>query len=137
MLGHFSGLLRPIKHFARSKDGSITVEAVVWIPIYILFIAIIVDTSLLFHGKAKAMRMAHDGNRQASVGLLETEKQVEDAVFARVKRFSPSAKVDTVFGANTVQTTLTIPANELTAIGSFSSLLKFDLTVSSVHLMES
>ena len=124
------------RRFFEAHDGSVTVESVVWIPIYLLFIALIVDVSLMFHGQAKAMRIAYDGNRAASFGLLETPGQVETAVLARVRAISPSATVTTAMNSNTVSTTVTLPASDLVALG-FTKFLNIDLTVSSVHLLES
>nr|MDJ1018453.1 hypothetical protein [Paracoccaceae bacterium] len=109
---------------------------VVWLPIYVIFFVLIADVSLMFHGQATATRIAYDGNRQASLGALETEQAVETAILARVQALSPNATVDTVFGTDTVTTTLTMPARDLLAIGSFAQFIDLDITVSSVHMLE-
>lgn len=118
------------------ESGSVTVESVLWVPVYLLFFGLIADVSLMFHAQAKAMRIAYDGNRQASFGLLKSEAAVEDMVLARVQAFSSRATVDTVFGADSITTTLTMPASDLMVIGSFSNILDLEVTVTSVHKRE-
>lgn len=122
--------------YGSDNEGSVTVESVLWVPVYLLFFGLIADVSLMFHAQAKAMRIAYDGNRQASFGLLNSESAVEDMVLARVQAFSSRATVDTVFGADSITTTLTMPASDLIAIGTFASILDLDVTVTSVHKRE-
>lgn len=136
MLGPFYEAAKCLKRFAKDSHGAVTVEAVVWLPIYLLFFGLIADVSLMFHGQARAQRIAYDGNRLASMGLLDTENAVESAVLARVESFSPGATVSTTFGASTVATTLTMPASDLTVIGTFTTFMNLDITVSSIHLRE-
>lgn len=124
------------KRLVYDESGSVTVESVLWVPVYLLFFGLIADVSFMFHGQAKAMRIAYDGNRQASFGLLKSETAVEDMVLTRVHAFSPQATVDTAFGTDSITTTLTMPASDLMAIGSFSRIFYFNVTVTSVHKRE-
>lgn len=129
-------LKRVSARFARAQDGALSVESVLWIPVYLLFFVVIADVSTMFSGQAKAVRIAYDGNRQASLGDLASPQQVEAAVLSRVRAFSPGATASTVFGPDSITTTLTMPAAELAAVGTFARLVDFDVTVSSVHMRE-
>lgn len=134
--------------FLRDSDGAITVEAVLWVPVYLVFFALITDVSMMFHGYAKAMRIAQDTNRHASTGYLkganDTDTQVETKLEALAKAnldlFSPKATVSTVLdtAATTphVITNISVPSSDLQVIGLFSVFANIDIQVSSVHLLE-
>lgn len=122
--------------FKRSESGTVTVEAVLWVPVYLFFFVFIADVSLIFHGQAKATRIAYDGNRMASVGVFETATETKDAVLGRIQAFSPSASVNTVFGTDDITTTVTMPAADLAAIGLIPRIVNIDVSVSSVHMKD-
>ncbi len=123
-----------LRQFGRGEAGGVTIESVLWVPIYVLVFSLIADISMIFHGQAKATRIAYDGNRQASVGFFETEEEVEAAVLARIQTFSPSAVVDTVFGPEAITTNVTLPASDLAAIGALQNIIDVDITFSSIHM---
>lgn len=122
--------------FRRESDGGVTVEAVLWVPIYMLFFAFIVDVSNIFHGQAKAIRMVYDGNRQASLGTFADADATQAAILARVQSFSPNAKVTTVFDSESISTVVVLPSNDLAIIGTISTIMNLDVTVSSVHMRD-
>lgn len=122
--------------FRRDEGGSITAESVLWIPIFIVFLSLIIDVSLVMHAQAKARQLAHDANRHASKGYYDTETQMETAVAARLASFSPNATVDSTIGSETVSTTITLPTNDLFVVGFLGLFTNMSVTVSSVHLME-
>ena len=132
---------RPLKllipdRFLRESDGTITVEAVLWVPIYLMFFAFIVDVSNIFHGQAKAMRMAYDGNREASLGVLNDADATQAAILSRVQSFSPNATVQTVFYTDSITTKVVMPSSDLAIIGTLGVFMDIDVTISSVHMRD-
>ena len=125
-----------VARFTQCQSGALTVESVLWVPIYLFMFVFIADVSLIFHGQAKATRIAYDGNRMASVGAFETATETSEAVLGRIQGFSPSATVNTVFGSDAVTTTVVMPAADLAAIGIIGRLVDLDVTVQSVHMRE-
>ncbi|MBT8415129.1 MAG: pilus assembly protein [Boseongicola sp.] len=125
-----------IARFTRCQSGALTVEAVLWVPVYLFLFVFIADVSLIFHGQAKATRIAYDGNRMASVGSFETASETSSAIRGRVQLFSPQATVNTVFGSNEVTTTVVMPAADLAAIGLIGRIVDLDVTVQSVHMRD-
>lgn len=125
-----------VGRLARDESGSITVESVLWMPIYLLFFTLIADVSLMFHSQAQATRIVHDANRQASVGVYTTSAQMEAAVRERLNDYSPNATIDSAFGPTTVVTTVTMPVSDVAAIGILGTLVRADITVSLLHLVE-
>jgi Flp pilus assembly protein TadG len=125
-----------VARFARCQSGALTVEAVLWVPVYLFLFVFIADVSLIFHGQAKATRIAYDGNRIASVGAFETETETSAAIRGRIHVFSPQATVNTTFGSDNVTTTVVMPAADLAAIGLISRIVDLDVTVLSVHMRD-
>ncbi len=123
--------------FRSSESGAITVESVLWLPIYLLFFALIADVSMMFHSQAKAMRIVQDANRLASFQIYTTAEEVEANVTARVQTFSENATVETMLGTDAVATSVSMPVTDIAIIGFMGQLMKFDITVSSLHLVES
>ena len=127
---------RTAHQMRRDESGALTVESVLWLPVYLLFFALIADVSLMFHSHAQATRIVHDANRLASYGEYTTPNEVKAAVKARLDAYSPNATIQSTFGATTVATTVTMPASDLTAVGIMGVLTNTDITVSLLHLVE-
>ena len=121
----------------RDESGTLSVESVLWLPIYILFFALIADVSMVFHNQTKAMRIVQDANRLASRGILEDAASVRETVEARVRTISANAEVTSAFGVDTVATTVVMPARDMTMIGLVGALSTLNVTISSMHLVES
>lgn len=132
------GILGFLKHPAlRREDGTATVEAVLWLPIFIMIFGLMVDTTMIFNGQAKVLRVIQDSNRNMSIGRFTTEIEVEDYIDAQLALLNISADtVEAVADANFVQTTVTVPADQFQLLGDFTSLLNLEVTVTAVHLLE-
>jgi Flp pilus assembly protein TadG len=122
--------------FSRDERGSLTAESVLWLPIFMVFFSMIADVSLVFHGQAKAMKIAQDVNRHASYGFYDTDTEMETLAAAKLAVFSPNGTVDSTIGAQTVATTITIPTTDLLVVGFLGLFTNLNITVSSLHLME-
>lgn len=124
------------KRFSQREDGSMTAEAVLWLPVYLAFFAITADVALMFHGQAKATRIVQDANRHASSGYFLTKEEVEANVLARLQVFSPAAQVETTYGTTDVQTFVSLPASDLVAIGLLDSFSNLNVSASAYHRLE-
>ena len=71
------------------------------------------------------------------VELEGTAEEVEANVKARVQTFSENASVETKLGTDAVATSVSMPVTDIAIIGFMGQLMKFDITVSSMHLVES
>ncbi|MBC7141878.1 MAG: pilus assembly protein, partial [Rhodobacteraceae bacterium] len=74
--------------FSRCDDGAATVEAVLWLPLYVMLIALLADVSMMFHGQSRLLRIAQDANRNMSIGRLVSTADTEDFVLARATELS-------------------------------------------------
>ena len=124
------------RRFGGDEDGSITAESVLWIPVYMVFFALIVDVSLVLHGQAKATRVAQDANRLASTEFYIDEADLEAMVKRGIDHFAPNAKVTSDIGNAAVTTLIELPVSDLEAVGLFGRFSGITVTVSTIHLLE-
>jgi len=122
--------------FSRDEHGSITAESVLWLPVYLVFFALIADVSLMLHAQAKATRIAQDANRHASTGYFVTENDIEDMIGASMANISPNATIDSTIGSQAIATTIQIPSTDIQVVGLFGRFTDITITVSTIHLLE-
>ena len=124
------------KPFLRDEEGSVTVEAVLWLPVFFAVLVLITDVSFAFFGKAQALRIMQDGNRAYSLGRFDTTLETQTQIKAAFRGYSPNARVSTVEGGGVVSTTMVIPASDLMLFDSLARITNFNITVQAQHLIE-
>jgi Flp pilus assembly protein TadG len=127
--------------WSRAEDGSATVEAVLWIPFFMLLLALIADASFLFHRQAQMLRAVQDANRAFSTGQFTSTDQVRDALIAQYAPLSSHVQAVSLLDTATVpsgiiRTSLSIPARDVNSIGLIASLSNLNLSVTSQHYRE-
>ena len=127
------------RNFTEKEDGSATIEAVLWMPIFVLIFSMIADASLLFNAQANLTRLVQDANRNYSIGRLDTDIETQDYIKARLGTAATDAKttVNTSVSNGVISTTVSVPAYHYAAIGFFTALTQFNISVTSQHMMES
>jgi len=58
-----------LRRFGKEDSGAVTVEFVLWVPVFILILALTVDATVLFKTQANMWTVARDVGRQMSTGL--------------------------------------------------------------------
>ncbi|MBS9716735.1 TadE/TadG family type IV pilus assembly protein [Pseudohalocynthiibacter aestuariivivens] len=129
-------LIRVLAAFRKSESGTATIEAVLWLPVFIAFIALATDASFIFFGQNKAYRIVQDANRSLSVGRLETEAEVEAFLTSALSGMSPNATVSSTIASGAVTSQITIPTSDLTSINMISALTGQNVYVRARHLVE-
>ncbi|WP_347310656.1 TadE/TadG family type IV pilus assembly protein [Defluviimonas sp. SAOS-178_SWC] len=129
---HFGRLFR----FGRAEDGAATVEAVLWLPMYVMLIALLADVSMMFHGQSRLLRIAQDANRNMSIGRLTSTTETENFVLARANELSPHSLAATSLTAGMITTTVSVPLVDLDLFGVAGIFSGARMTVRAEHLME-
>ncbi len=65
-------LVKKLRRLAVRDDGTATVEAVLWLPVFLLFFCLVADAALVFYNKNQIHRLVQDTNRRLSVGCRRT-----------------------------------------------------------------
>lgn len=129
---------KTIATFRKREDGSSTLESVLWMPIFIVFLVLAADASFVFFGQNRAYRIVQDANRSMSVGRLKDEVEVADRVKAELAGIAPNAEVTTFLDTleGTITSVARIPASDLTATQLFTAFADLELTVGARHFVE-
>ncbi len=128
--------IKRVLRFRSDSKGSATIEAVLWLPMFIAIFALMADAAMIFNGHSRVMRVVQDANRNLSIGRLDTEDETEEYIVASLSTLSPNAVANTQIVAGVVTTVVTVPATDLEILGMFSSLNSIDLQIRSQHLIE-
>lgn len=129
----------PLAKFLKVEHGSISIESILWLPFYALFLVMIVDVSMLFNGRTQAQRTLQDINRLASTGYYTTEADVEARALELLGHLSDQLTVDATIDSTlgVITAVASIPANDLTIIGTLPEFADFQITVGAWHMIES
>lgn len=130
-----SSLIPRIRRFKRNESGVVTVETILWIPMFFFVFGLVVDVAMLFHGQAKVLMVAQNGNREFSIGnitMAGTKTFIENEMAAQ----NIQVTATTVEVAGLARTVVSIPATELQVLGYFNVFPGLNLTVTAEHTIE-
>ncbi|RYG93168.1 pilus assembly protein [Loktanella sp. IMCC34160] len=124
------------RRFRKEETGSATVEAVLWLPLFVVVFVMIADVSFVFHRQSQMMRIVQDANRAFSVGRLSSEAETENFVTDALAGLSESAVAVTTLNAGVISTSVQVPVTDMVAVGFFNFLSGYNVEVSSEHYLE-
>ncbi len=129
--------LQSFRTLRDDETGSSTIEALIWIPIFVFFLVLILDTCFIFFGKAQALRFVQDGNRALSIGALADENATELFIKNAISGYAPKATVETtILDGIIVSTTMKIPATDLMVVGTISAFDNVIVSITATHFLE-
>ena len=136
MVTYMMRAARRLAAFRHREDGTATVEAVLWFPIFIAVFGLMVDASLVFHGQAKVLRIIQDGNRNLSIGRLTTTTEAETYIEDVLAQLNITADASSSITAGVVTTTVSVHTGQLQVLGFFTSISNLTIDVSADHMIE-
>ena len=107
-----------------------------WLPIFIFFLGLMVDTAQIFTAQAMALRVVQDANRSLSIGRLMTVEDTEAFIRQRLGTISPNLVVSTVVVSGLITSTATMPATDLSSIGILDVFASVNVNVTAEHMSE-
>jgi len=133
---HWPALAGRFARFGRGECGSATVEAVLWLPVFVGALCLVADFSMIFNGETLATRVVEDANRKYSVNWFTDTDQVETAVKSALVSLSPNATVQSSDDGVTVTTRVLLDTDDLVATGWFDFLTGRSVAVQSSQMLE-
>lgn len=124
------------RQFAADESGSLTIEAVLWLPFFVFFFAMIADASMIFSGQSLAMRTVQDENRRMATGLTPSTDELETRLRARLAPISPNVEVVANVSDGVVSTIVTMPASDLDVAGLVGAFEGLRVSIKTDHLLE-
>ncbi len=92
-LNPFAKAATILRRFRRSEDGSFTLEAVIWMPIFAVLLAIIMNLSMVFFYESQMLRISQDAVRAFSLGRI-SEAQAEQYIDDRLAFIDANIDID-------------------------------------------
>lgn len=126
------------RRFGRDEDGAATIEALLWIPMMLIFFGILADALMIFSSQARALAVIQTGNRQLATGQLASCADVQTWVENVVNPMSPNAIANCTIlrPTNVISTSLSMPATDVDIVGLLRSFADLDVVVSTQQVME-
>ncbi|MDQ2089450.1 TadE/TadG family type IV pilus assembly protein [Marimonas arenosa] len=126
------------RDFVRSESGSQTIEAVIWVPIFVFFLAFMVNVAMVFFNESQMLRVVQDANRAFSLGWFTTDIETEQHITQELAYLSPNVTVDTVVDGGIIKTQLSIPAFDMMPLKGLGKQFfsTTQITVQAEHVVE-
>ena len=128
--------MRCIRRFLSAQTGSVTIEMVLWTPIFLLLFGLLADTSLIFGRQAEVLRILQDANRSLAVGHFKTVAAAKNYVTGEVRRISPRSTVTIKIVTGIISSSVSMPATDLTATGLLRSMSGLTVSVTASQMSE-
>lgn len=128
---------KQLARFRKEDQGTATVEAVLWLPIFVFIFGLMVDASMIFHNQTKVLRVVQDANRHYSIGRFdaaETETYIKDTLGGL--KITPKTVKTTKSTNGVAHTRVVVSAAQLQMLGYFSALEGLEIQVLAQHLLE-
>jgi len=122
--------------FGRCENGSMTIEAMLWIPFFFTMLLMMVQGTMIFTAKTTALRVTQDANRAFAVGRITSTADTQAYVSAHLAMLSPHATVTTTLINNRITTTVAMPTAELSGFAVFPGLRGARISVSAQQMKE-
>lgn len=108
-----------IKRFRRNEEGSATIEAVLWLPLFVFFFVMLADAATIFTNQARILRIVQDGTRIYSVGGLADCAALNAWLDARVGQLAPGVQpvCDDFTTPGIIVTRVDVPAGDIDLSG--------------------
>ena len=110
------GAARFAARFARDTRGTVTIEFVLWLPVFVGLLMLFADTSLAYMNQSNFWNVSRETARiVARHGLDPAEAESFAETHARFGDYKPKAEV--LIDGSTVTVTITADAREVTLFG--------------------
>lgn len=128
---------RLFRRFIADEEGSFSIEAVIWMPVFAMILAIIMNVSLVFFNESQMLRIVQDANRAFSLGRLEDAYETETYIAEQLAYLDADLTIITTLSSGVISTTLSVPATDLMPMnfmkGTFDNV---QITVAAQHIVE-
>lgn len=125
-----------LRRWRTDESGTISVEALFWLILVLGAIALVFDSTAMFHSESRILRASHDANRNLSSGRFYTEAEVESFIANELRSISANVIVEATISNHIVTTRVTVPASDLGLFGFLQPLSQTRMNVITSHYIE-
>ena len=117
-----------ISRFAKDESAAVTIEFVLWVPVFVLILAITVDASVLFLTQANLWSIARDTTRQMSAGI-DDDVALANARERMAASWSDETTVVLSRDADVATATFTVAISDVSPFNIVSAFTDGDISV--------
>lgn len=103
--------------FRRNDRAGVTIEFVLWIPVFLVVLALTVDVSMLFLRQANIWNVTRDAARQGALHRLRTVDEIEDYAEKLASFDGDAATATAVITTTDVMLQVTVPISDVGIFG--------------------
>jgi hypothetical protein len=127
--------LRLRKDFVRDEDGAVTIEGLLWMPMFFYILALSVDVTMIFHAYSRIIRVVEDVNRGISIGRITTIEEGKARIAASLSGYDGLKSQIGVID-NVVVTNVSVPVTSLVVLGAIKPILGNSVEVKTQQYVE-
>lgn len=125
-----------LKRAIRDETGNVTVETVLWLPVYMFLLTLVFDSSMVFFNQSNILRAMQDANRAYAIGQIHSLADTENAIRDSVAVMGAKAKVSSVQVGPMLRSQVTVRAGDLSGVGLLRRIGNIEFTLASQHFVE-
>lgn len=124
-----------IRTFAKSEDGTATVEAVIWLPTFFYILILSVNVTMIFHGYSRVLRVVEDANRGLSIGRIESEADAVTAIKDNLPNYWDVRPTVTISNGLIV-TEVKVATSDMSLLSTMAVFAGSDITIKTQQYLE-
>ena len=106
------------------------------LPVFLLVVALIVDSSMIIFRQGQAYRIVQDANRNFSIGRFTSEEETSAFVASALGAIAPGATAESQDLGGIVLTTATMPISGMQISGLLAAFDGSSVSVTASHVLE-
>ncbi len=105
--------------FLRDEKAAVTIEFVLWVPIFIGLFVFVTDASIIYLTHSEMWSVARDTTRRMTTGEITTKDQARDYAAAHLFLGSRTYVIDPELASSDLNITIAIGLDDATIFGFF------------------
>lgn len=128
--------LASVQNFMSEEDGSFSVEAALWLPIFTLVIALSIDVSSMYHKQSQISLAVNEANRAYATGRFLSLSEVENHVRSEMGTSAENAVISSSRDGDFVLTQVSVPSTDLMQMALLEAFDPVNVAIAFRQLVE-
>ncbi len=126
--------MRSVFTFLRAEKGAVTIEFVLWVPIFVGLFVFVTDASIIYLTHSEMWSAARDTTRRMTTGEITTKAEARDYTAARLFLGSRTYVIDPELASSDLNITIAIGLDDAAIFGFFFKPILGQSLVASVTM---
>ncbi len=111
--------MRSVFTFLRAEQGAVTIEFILWVPIFVGLLVFVTDASIIYLTHSEMWSVARDTTRRMTTGQFTTPAQARDYAAAHLFLGSRTYVIDPDFSTADMKVKIAIGLGDAAVFGFF------------------